>query len=521
MKNMTIKAKLYIVPLVLLLVFIATYAIYASKHATAEAAMERSIESKDAVNEFLNTRISVYQFLKKPSEESLSKVHTNLDANLKTVLTLQDKLSLPANKEKCAVTAERINAYKNEFDIKAKQIIASDITNRNDIDLSNLISISGEIQENLTNIASSAVELSESSLNAVNELLIFCFIFAVSVVFIINLLVTKEITHSIHLLQTKIKHFVETKDLRTRLSYDRNDEIKAIIDSFNILLETLEHTIQEAKIAANENASVSSELHSTSMQIGQNAEISMDIVQKTINEIQEIKTFIESSVSLSEKTKQSIEISGEKLHNVLVDMKQLKNDVSDASELESNLASKLEHMSAEAAQVKQILVVISDIADQTNLLALNAAIEAARAGEHGRGFAVVADEVRKLAERTQKSLTEINATINVIVQSIIDSSEQMNVNAKNIERLVDVSEKVESVVEESVSTMQVSKENVTLNAENSSKIATDASKIVTSVSRINGITSDNARSVEEIASAAEHLYKLTDGLNLKLQQFKS
>jgi methyl-accepting chemotaxis protein len=69
--------------------------------------------------------------------------------------------------------------------------------------------------------------------------------------------------------------------------------------------------------------------------------------------------------------------------------------------------------------------------------------------------------------------------------------------------------------------MQVSKESVTLNAENSSKIATDASKIVTSVSRINGITSDNARSVEEIASAAEHLYKLTDGLNLKLQQFKS
>ncbi|WP_295055255.1 methyl-accepting chemotaxis protein [Sulfuricurvum sp.] len=521
MKNMTIKAKLFIVPLALLLVFIVTYVVYANKHSTAEAAMQRSIESKEAVNEFLTTRITVYQFLKKPSEETFSKVHTNLEKNLAMVKELKEKLSLPDNKAKCDETKSLIMQYQEEFDSKAKEIMTADVSNRNDINLNTLVSISGELQTKLEEIAVSAVELSETSLSAVNTLLIFCFVFAVLVVFVINLVVTKEITGSIHLLQTKIKNFVDTKDLKIRLSYDRNDEIKAIIDSFNILLETLEHTIQEAKTAANENASVSSELHSTSMQIGQNAEMSMEIVQNTIDEIHDIKNFIESTVSLSEKTKESIQLSGEKLHNVLTDMKQLKADVTDASELESGLAAKLEQMSTEAEQVKQILVVISDIADQTNLLALNAAIEAARAGEHGRGFAVVADEVRKLAERTQKSLTEINATINVIVQSIVDSSDQMSINAKNIERLVGISETVENVVEETVSSMQESKESVILNAKNSTKIAEDSVKIVASVSRINKLTSDNARSVEEIASAAEHLYKLTDGLNIKLQQFKS
>ena len=131
-------------------------------------------------------------------------------------------------------------------------------------------------------------------------------------------------------------------------------------------------------------------------------------------------------------------------------LEQSTNAIEEISTSMQDVNDKASEVARQADDIKNIVGVIKDIADQTNLLALNAAIEAARAGEHGRGFAVVADEVRKLAERTGKSLNEIEVNVNVLVQGINDMSESIKEQTKNATKINEIIADLESITQVSV-----------------------------------------------------------------------
>ena len=131
-------------------------------------------------------------------------------------------------------------------------------------------------------------------------------------------------------------------------------------------------------------------------------------------------------------------------------LEQSTNAIEEISTSMQDVNDKATEVARQADDIKNIVGVIKDIADQTNLLALNAAIEAARAGEHGRGFAVVADEVRKLAERTGKSLNEIEVNVNVLVQGINDMSESIKEQTKNATKINEIIADLESITQVSV-----------------------------------------------------------------------
>ena len=332
--------------------------------------------------------------------------------------------------------------------------------------------------------------------------------------------VYSSITRAIASMTKQFNAIAQNRDLTRDIVIDVEDELKEIALAYNDMRKELDATMQRVQSSAASVANEAAKEKITAQEVQNSAEKQVELLEASKEITTRVSASTDAAALKSLEMDAILSKSYESLENMINALSSAVATIEENSQKTLQMKEQIDGVSQQTQEIRSILGIIKDIAEQTNLLALNAAIEAARAGEHGRGFAVVADEVRKLAERTQKSLTEIETTTSVIVQGVVEAQGTIDESAQSAESIIVTTQEVISLADDTKAKTVDSIQNSKEMKEEIESINKQMEELVATSNKVEDAAHQNSKIANTLLEISSNVSNIVKVLDVDIKQFR-